>query len=265
MRPHNVIPHTLPTPAPTVLVVASGKGGTGVSLVSALVALAVAGEGWRVLLVDATERAGALHRMLGAAPAAAGADAADVDGRLLPVTETLTLLPAPADARTPAERAALRDALRGRHDGFDLVVLDAGARLEAVLTACGSDPSRLLLVAADDPVALAATHALLKAVTARVDVTAAEVVVNRCAGDGVAEIHAPLAEAAERFLDRRLALAGAIPHDPCLQGGLGAGMALQDAAAGSPCALAAREIGLHVMTDPLPALAGDARRLARSA
>ena len=243
-----------------MLVVASGKGGTGTSLVSALLALAVAGEGQRVLLVDGTEHFGALHHMLGVRPrhplSALRDGAVEMASLFTPVAETLALFPgggdeldavAPLDA---AERETIFARLRELYAGFDLVVVDAGSRLEAVLTACGGGVTRLVLVAGDDQIALAATHALLKAVTARLGSVAAEVVVNRCAGEGAAELFAPLAEAAERFLDRRLELAGAIPHDPCLQGGLGAGMALQDAAAGSPCALAARLIGLRLVNTP---------------
>jgi MinD-like ATPase involved in chromosome partitioning or flagellar assembly len=180
----------------------------------------------------------------------------DVDALFTPVADTLALFPgggddlAAAAPLTAAERASLFARLRAHHDAFDLVVVDAGSRLEPVLTACDGGVSRLVLVATDDQIALAATHALLKAVTARLGPVAADVIVNRMGGEGAAEIFAPLADAAQRFLDRRLELAGALPHDPCLQGGLGAGMALQDAAAGSPCALAARLIGLRYVNGP---------------
>jgi hypothetical protein len=56
--------------------------------------------------------------------------------------------------------------------------------------------------------------------------------------------------------------AGAVPDDPCLQGGLGAGMTVQDAAAGSPAALAARVAGLRLMDEDgaAPAASGAPRR-----
>lgn len=278
MRLPNVISSTLSPTEPTMLVVASGKAATGASLVSALLALALAGEGRQVLLVDGTAHGGALRRMLGVAPRPATAEpqdvppdapcgaladaAADVDAQLVPVTETLVLLPGDGP-RTAAERERLFGAVRARLHQFDLVVVDAGSRLDAVLAACAGGASRLLLVATDEPVALAATHALLKAATAQLGAIPADVVVNRCAGEGAAEIFAPLADAARRFLDRPLSYAGAVPHDPCLQGGVAAGMALQDAASGSPCALAARDIGLRLAHDPeLHAATGGARLLA---
>src|SRR5436190_16300943 len=48
-----------------VLVVASGKGGVGTSLLASLIALGASG---RVLLVDATEGNGALHLLFGVRP-----------------------------------------------------------------------------------------------------------------------------------------------------------------------------------------------------
>jgi MinD-like ATPase involved in chromosome partitioning or flagellar assembly len=76
-----------------------------------------------------------------------------------------------------------------------------------------------------------------------------DVLVNRATERDAREVHDHLATAAERFLGRPVGFVGAVPDDPCLQGGLGAGMTVQDAAAGSPAALAARDSGLRLMDD----------------
>lgn len=250
--------HLATPPDATVLVIASGKGGTGVSLATALLGLAVAGEGRQVLLVDGTESYGALHLMLGITPrhplAALRGGVADAEELLAPVAETLTLFPGGADdgAVAPlsmAERQLLFRRVAELYDRYDLVVVDAGSRLEAVLTACDGGVSRLLLVTNEDPIAMAATHALLKAVEARRPGVPVDVLVNRAGAHEAERIAAHLHDAAARFLDRELGFAGAIPDDPCLQGGLGAGMTVQDAAAGSPAALAARAAGLRMLND----------------
>ena len=49
----------------TTLLVASGRGGSGTSLVSALLAVAAAGDGRRVLLIDADDFVGPLALTLG--------------------------------------------------------------------------------------------------------------------------------------------------------------------------------------------------------
>jgi len=271
-RPSDVNAHSPRPSAPTVLVVASGKGGVGVSLVSALLGLAVAGEGWRVLLVDGTESYGALHLMLGVTPrhplAALRGGQAQVEELLTPVADTLALFPGggaePPDAAplSATERQLMFRRIADVYDRFDLVVIDAGSRLEAVLTACGAGVTHLCMVASEDRIALAATHALLKAVDARLPGLPVDVVANRATEHDALHVHASLAEAAERFLGRSLRLAGAIPDDACLQGGLAAGMTVQDAAAGSPAAIAARLAGVLLMTDARePAPAGPALAL----
>jgi MinD-like ATPase involved in chromosome partitioning or flagellar assembly len=258
-RPAHVNAHPATSSDATVLVIASGKGGTGVSLATALLGLAVAGEGRQVLLVDGTESYGALHLMLGVTPrhplAALRGGAAEAEELLTPVAETLSLFPgggADGEAVAPLS-AAERQLLFGRvaelYERYDLVVVDAGSRLEAVLTACAGGVSRLLLVTSEDRIAMAATHALLKAVAARQPDLPVDVLVNRAGAPEAEQVATYLRDAAARFIGRELGFAGAIPDDPCLLGGLGAGMTVQDAAAGSPAALAARAAGLRLLND----------------
>jgi flagellar biosynthesis protein FlhG len=264
-RPADVNLHAAEPTGATVLVVAGGKGGTGVSLVTALLGLAMAGEGRRVLLVDGTESYGALHLMLGVKPrhplAALRGGEAQVEDLLTPVAETLALFPGggadlpEAIPLSATERQLLFRRVRALYDGFDLVVVDAGSRLEAVLTACGGGVTRVLAVASDDQITMAATHALLKALEARLPGLPVDVVVNRSSGAEAQEVYGHLRAAAEQFLRRPVGFAGALPHDPCLQGGLGAGMTIQDAAAGSPAALAAREAGLRLAGAWIPVAA----------
>ena len=58
---------------PTLLC-ASGRGGSGTTLVSALLAVAAAGDGYRVLLIDADEHVGPLALTLGVTPRASWQD-----------------------------------------------------------------------------------------------------------------------------------------------------------------------------------------------
>lgn len=240
---------------PAIVVVASGKGGTGVSLVSALVGLAVAGEGRRVLLVDGTDSYGALHVMLGVEPrhrlAELRGGTVQAEALLVTVTETLSLLPGGADEpgeqpMSATERQLLSRRARELYDGFDLVVVDAGSRLDAVLGACGDGVDRLVVLATDDQVTMAASHALIKAVEARLPGLPVDVLVNRADEGAAAVVHGHMATAAMQFLGREVGHAGAVPHDHCLQTGMGAGMTVQDAAAGSPAAVAARDVGLRL-------------------
>lgn len=258
-RPQDVIIHAAGTRNATVLVVASGKGGTGTSVSAALLALAIAGEGRQVLLVDGTESYGALHMMLGVTPrhtlAALRDGMVNATDMLTPVDRSLALFPGGAhsdpdeDAPSQTERRVLSAQVRELYDDFDLVVVDAGSRLDAVLTACDGGVTRLVLVTPEDRIAMAAGHALIRAIDARMPGLPVDVLASRCDEVEGAAVHAHMQAAALRFLQRDLGHAGCIPADPCLQGGLGAGMTLQEAAAGSPAAIAARSAGLRIVND----------------
>jgi MinD-like ATPase involved in chromosome partitioning or flagellar assembly len=242
-----------------VLVVGSGKGGAGTSVVAALTALAAAAEGRRVLLVDADPHVGPQRFLLGLAASPSIADlraGADLAALAVPVSATLAVIPggpglAGAPSLDPAEQRALLRRVATLYPQHDLIVLDGGSRLDAVCACCesaaGTNPVRLLVVTDTDPIALAASYALVKASRER---TAAlpggsvecDVIVNRHDEDAAALGFAQIAQASADFLGAAVRHAGTIPDDGSLALALRAGMPLQDAAAGSPAAVAAHAL-----------------------
>jgi MinD-like ATPase involved in chromosome partitioning or flagellar assembly len=249
---------------PTLLV-ASGRGGAGSTLVSALLAVSAAGEGVRVVLVDADDFVGPLALMLGVTPRAAWTDLrggratpADV---ATPVSTTLTLVAggAPrlggdataitATAITAAERRACLRRLSAVTEPADLVVVDCGARIDPVLAAITPHAQeRLVAVSAgSDPVGLAATYALCKAVHTRHGALPMDVLVNRHEGSEAVRCFDAIDAGTRQFLGRSLHLAGAIPADPTLEAALRRGMPFLDAAAGSPAAIAAHDVVMRAL------------------
>lgn len=243
------------------LLVASGRGGSGTSLVSTLMAVAAAGEGQRVLLIDGDDLVGPLAMTLGVQATASWRDLhggrftpADVT---TPVSATLTLVAGGAPRRggdtaplTAAERRACLRRVSVLADGHDLVVIDCGARLDAVLAAVTphADERLLAIAAGSDPIGLAATYALCKAVHARHGALPVDVLVNRHEGSEAARCHEAIDAGARQFLGCSLRFAGAVPTDPTLDAALRAGMPFPDAAAGSPAAVAALAVVNSVMS-----------------
>jgi flagellar biosynthesis protein FlhG len=238
-------PQTAPDGGFSSLLVASGKGGVGTSVVAALAALAAAERGDTVLLVDATEASGSLHILFGTRPThsvwtliAPGSQPSDA---LVPLGGGLTLVAGGTSggAEVPAtdhERRAALSRLAHVYDDFDLVVFDGGSRLDTI-TAIGEllDPA-LLLVTSADRLALAANYAVVKAAAARSSESPISVVANRH-GEKVAEEACEfLVGACDHFLRRTITVVGVIPDDPCLQAAVGAGMTVRDALDGSPAA-----------------------------
>lgn len=253
-------------PATRVVLVASGREGTGASTVAALLALAASATHERVLLVDADSRAPAMQRLLGAGfPATPGAgqpahEEGDEDAVVV-VTESLSLLrrlppatPAGAGADEP------RGSLAALAAAFDLVVVDAGSRAETIRAVCAAGVSQALVVGRADRISIAANYALVKVLASRLAVPSVGLLVNQ-SDEGTAEqVHAEILGAARYFLHAEVAFCGSVPDDPCLRAGLQAGMSLIDAVAGSPAAAAVQQIGKTLVPQLTPAAAVADRR-----
>ena len=254
-REHDVA-HGTPT-----LLCASGRGGQGTTLLAALLAVAAAGDGYRVLLVDTDEHVGPLSMLLGVHARGSWLDvrggqcgAIDV---ATPLSTTLTFVAGGPPRRTAgsaspltsAERRACLRRVSALAQHVDLVVMDCGARFETVMASVTPhNGERLLAITANvDPIGLAATYALCKAVHARHEALPIDVLVNRHDGDDAIRCFEALDAGARQFLGCTLGHAGAIPTDSTLDAALRAGMLFPDAAAGSPAAIAAHEIVMRTI------------------
>jgi len=217
-----------PSPvAPLVLVVGSGKGGVGKSVLSILIGAIAARAGHRVLLCDADYNLANLHVLLGMR------SANRIDELLLgtvqpatllrPLQERLWLLPGasggePLQALDPLDRARLHQRLTSTFAGFDLVIVDAGAGVDSVLRATTIGASRLVLVTSPEPAALTDAYAVLKLVHLRTATLPVDVLVNQCHNDTEGRIaFDKLAIAAERFLRRGIRFLGAIADDSTIR------------------------------------------------
>ena len=259
--PRQSAPHGSASRGATTLLMASGRGGSGTSLMSLLFAVAAAGDGRRVLLVDADDFVGPLALTLGLQVRASWRDLRG--GRVTPaevatpVSTTLTLVAGGAArlstdelALTAAERRACMRRLAVLAEGMDLVVIDCGARIDTVLAAITphADERLVAIAAGSDPVGLASTYALCKAVHARHGALPMDVLVNRHEGSDAARCFDTIDAGARQFLGVPLRLAGAVPSDPTLDAALRAGMPFPHAAAGSPAAIAAHDVVMRALT-----------------
>lgn len=265
-----------PGSGPTVLVCASGRGGSGTSLVSVALALAAAGDGHQTLLVDGDELLSPHALMLGASTAMSWTTLRDgqrhASELVQAVSPTLHLVsggpshvdigagaPAPA-ALSTAERRACFARLHSLAAGYALLVIDAGARLDRVLAALDSatHDARLVIVAAgSDPISLASAYALLKAVGQSRPTMPCDLLANQLDDGTATRVADVLALGAEQFLARPLAFAGALPHDLALDAALRAGMSFLDAVTGSPVAVAAHDTVLRMLPLATTTRSGD--------
>ncbi len=214
------------TGTPTV-VVGSGKGGVGKSVVSLLLATTLAADGRRVLLLDGAQNMGNLHVLLGVRPGARmdaliGGDVAAPD-LVQAVAPNLWLVPGDSGnealyAMEPIDRARVHYRLSELYTSFDAVIADAAAGLESVVRVATMSATRLLVVTAPEPTALTDAYALMKIVNLQVPGLPMDVVVNRCLdADEGRDAFVRLATACERFLRRGIRFAGSLPEDQALR------------------------------------------------
>lgn len=248
---------------PMTLLCASGRGGAGTTLVSALLAVAAAGDGRRVLLIDADDLVGPHSMLLGVASDHSWQDLRG--GKLQPadiavhISTTLTLVPggsakgasSAGHALSSTERKACLRRLSVLADGMDLVVIDCGSRLDSVLAAVTphSGERLMALSGGNDPVGLASTYALCKAVLARHSALPVDIIVNRQEGAEASRCFDMIDAGMRQFLQHRLQYAGSIPSDPTLEAALHKGMPFPDAAVGSPSAIAAHDVVTQLLAD----------------
>ncbi len=202
------------------LIVGGGKGGTGVSVMSVLLASAMARQGRRVLLLDATLNQGNLHLLLGCPPGLTLrtllAGEATPHELVIPVAERLWLLPSESGAEvvhalTPMDRARLHVRLATLMDDYDMTVVDAGTGIDSVLRAALARASRLVTVTTPEPAALADTYALVKILSLEAPFLPVDVLVNRVRNEAEATVaFGRLDDAARRFLGRSLGSLGSV-------------------------------------------------------
>jgi flagellar biosynthesis protein FlhG len=213
----------VPPAGPPTIVVGSGKGGVGKSVVSALLAQRLASEGRKVLLVDGSQNLGNQHVLFGIHRGATLehllTEAVSPRDLLVSVTPGLWLLPADSGAESlqglgALDRARLHHRLSVLYSDFEVVIVDAGAGIDSVMRVCTMGATRLILVTLPEPAALTDAYATLKIVHAQLKDLPVDVLINRVedAREGP-QAFERLSTAAVRFLHRPVRYLGAIWED----------------------------------------------------
>lgn len=145
-----------------IILVTSGKGGSGKSTFSVNCAVALANLGKKVLLADADEGLRSLDLMLGISDRV-NYDLSDVlsgrcePGKAIIVTDyhDLHLLPAPAkECPSMGDSETMQKLYRGLAFYYDYVFIDASAGLNSLVTAPAAAADTAIVVATPDPVCI---------------------------------------------------------------------------------------------------------------
>lgn len=223
-------------PGPTsVLAVASGRGGAGVSLVAAALALRSSALGRRTLLVDADPWLDLQRIWLGAP---AGAPLADLRGGddpeslVVSVGGRLELLSFGSGGPSDPDVRALARRVPAIFGSRDTVVVDAGSGLSALERALDLNAGSMVCVSGADPVSLATTHAMIKACTSTSPL-APVVLFNHVREEQAEAGRAVLSEGGRSYLGFEPWVAGVLSTDTELHRTLATGGLLPAALTGS--------------------------------
>ncbi len=206
-----------------VISVTSGKGGVGKSSVVVNLALALANEGERVLVMDADVGLGNVGILLGLRPTLTLDDVFNGSRRLSEVIVTgpggIRIIPAGSGGDrcsilNPRERLLLMDELDAIDEEFDVLIIDTESGISENVTYFNAAAQEIVVVLSPEPTSLADVYALIKVMATRHGERRFKVLVNMVRdSDEALEMFKRLSQVVSRFLDVSLDFFGCIVRD----------------------------------------------------
>ena len=253
----------LARPAASVCV-ASGKGGTGKSVVTASLATLLAARG-KTLIVDADLGVGNAHILFDVAPPHSLVDVVHgvcrVRDVVVPCGEALALVGGGSGVSHMAGLSAyeLHLVARGIEEverDYDFVIVDSAAGISEQTIAFAAACDIVLVVTTPDLTAMTDAYALLKVLLAHAPQCAPLLIVNRVAddiddtGEHTAErVAERLCSVCRRFLGREPRFIGRVPEDRAVVRSIAARRPVIRFAPGSPSALALQALSLPLIDE----------------
>lgn len=245
-----------------VIAVTGGKGGVGKTSVSINLAVALAGMGRRVALLDADLGLANVDVLLGLKAQRNLEDVLSGDCSLRDVLLTgpggIRIIPASSGTQrmaqlTTREHAGLIHAFSEISDQIDVLIIDTAAGIAESVVSFVRAAQEVLVVVCDEPSSITDAYALMKLLNRDHDLFRFRVLANmtRTAQEGQ-NLFNKLTQVTERFLDVTLQYVGAIPFDDTMRKAIQRQKAVVEAAPRSKAALAFRALAEKVDRWPLP-------------
>ncbi len=248
--------------APSICV-ASGKGGTGKSVVSAAFAALWAEQG-RTLLIDADLGVGNAHLMQSVQPKLTLVDVvrgrASASAALTMCSPRLDLLAGGSGVSqmaslTPAELTRIACGIEQLDAHYDALIVDSAAGISEQTIAFAASADVVVIVTTPDPTAMTDAYACLKVLFARRRDAHVDLIVNRTVdADEGPRTAQRIESVCQRFLGRGVRYIGCIPEDREVVKSVGRRLCVITAAPDCAAALALRSLQCRV-TEELSTLA----------
>ncbi|MCF8024792.1 MAG: MinD/ParA family protein [Desulfobacteraceae bacterium] len=209
--------------AARVMSVTSGKGGVGKTVCVANLAVVMARQGYRVLVIDADLGLANIDIYFGLSPQFNlnhfFAGQKSLDEILVPAAEGITVLPAGSGAQQytnleSAHKLNLMEGLEALHGQFDVVLIDTEAGISENVTYFNVAAQEILVVTTPEPTAISDVYALMKLLSTRYYEKQFKLIVNCVVSENEAlDVYHKLTLVSTRFIDISIDFLGAIPLD----------------------------------------------------
>ncbi|HHC71580.1 MAG TPA: MinD/ParA family protein [Thiotrichales bacterium] len=248
-----------------VIAITSGKGGVGKTNVSVNMALAMAGQGKRVMLLDADLGLANVDVMLGLRPAYNLSHVINGERTLEEVIVEgpggIRIVPAASGVKmmatlSPAELAGVVRAFSELNDQIDVLLVDTAAGISNDVISFARAAQEVVVVVCDEPASLTDAYALIKVLNQEYQVERFHILSNmtRTAQEG-REMFAKLGRVALRYLDATLTFMGSVPWDDALRKAVRQQRPVVEAYPRSRAAMAFKNLASHADKWPRPAAA----------
>lgn len=249
-----------------VIAVTGGKGGVGKTNVSLNMAVAMAGQGKRVLVLDADLGLANVDVVLGLRVeknlSHVLAGECELDDILVDGPGGIKIVPATSGTRSmvelsPQEHAGLIRAFSTMRTEFDVLIVDTAAGISNMVLSFSRAAQDVLVVVCDEPTSITDAYALIKVLSREHGVFKFKVVANmvRTMREGQV-LYSKLTKVTDRFLDVALELAAIVPFDENLRKAVRKQQLLVESFPRSPASLAFKALSQRASNWPIPAQAG---------
>lgn len=245
-----------------VITVTGGKGGVGKSNVSLNLAISLAAEGKRVMLLDADLGLANIDVMLGLRVTRNLFNVLNgecsLDDIIIKGPYGLMILPATSGTQamvelTSGQHAALIRAFGDLRTEVDFLIVDTAAGISNMVLSFARAAQDVLVVVCDEPTSVTDAYALMKILSKEYGVYKFKVVANMVHSlKNGQDMFVKLTKVTERFLDASLELVACIPYDPNVKQAVRMQQVIVDAFPKSPASLAFKALANRVMTWPVP-------------